>query len=68
MAAANSSAGVLGKMLSVQNLAVAAAAVGQPGSEGALLRKLLPWSLGLLALITVLIVLQSTPVLGWMVP
>lgn len=68
MAAANSSAGVLGKMLSVQNLAVAAAAVGMVGSEGALLRKLLPWSVGLLALITVLIVLQSTPVLGWMVP
>jgi len=68
MAAANSSAGVLGKMLSVQNLAVAAAAVGMVGSEGTMLRKLLPWSLGLLALITGLIVLQSTPVLGWMVP
>lgn len=68
MAAANSSAGVLGKMLSVQNLAVAAAAVGLPGSEGTLLRRLLPWSLGLLALITILIVLQSLPVLGWMVP
>ncbi|UYN82515.1 MAG: L-lactate permease [Microcella sp.] len=68
MAAANSSAGVLGKMLSVQNLAVAAAAVGKVGSEPTLLRRLLPWSLGLLALITLLIVLQSTPVLGWMVP
>jgi len=68
MAAANSSAGVLGKMLSVQNLAVAAAAVGMVGSESTLLRRLLPWSLGLLALITLLIVLQSTPVLGWMVP
>ncbi len=69
MAAANSSAGVLGKMLSVQNLAVAAAAVGMVGSEGTLLRKLLPWSLGLLALITILIVLQSIPgALGWMVP
>ncbi len=69
MAAANSSAGVLGKMLSVQNLAVAAAAVGMSGSEGTLLRRLLPWSLGLLALITLLIVLQSIPAaLGWMVP
>jgi lactate permease len=68
MAAANSSAGVLGKMLSVQNLAVAAAAVGLVGSEGTMLRRLLPWSLGLLALITGLIVLQSTPILGWMVP
>lgn len=69
MAAANSSAGVLGKMLSVQNLAVAAAAVGMVGSEGTLLRKLLPWSVGLLALMTLLIVLQSIPgALGWMVP
>jgi len=68
MAAANSSAGVLGKMLSLQNLAVAAAAVGLQGAESLLFRKLLGWSLGLLVLITVLIVLQSTPVLGWMVP
>ncbi|MBC7443162.1 MAG: L-lactate permease [Ramlibacter sp.] len=68
MAAANSSAGVLGKMLSLQNLAVAAAAVGLEGAESTLFRKLVGWSLGLLALITLLIVLQSTPVLGWMVP
>jgi lactate permease len=68
MAASNSSAGVMGKMLSLQNLAVASAAVGMEGSEGTLFRKLVGWSLGLLALITVLIVLQSTPVLGWMVP
>jgi len=68
MAAANSSAGVLGKMLSLQNLAVAAAAVGLEGSENTLFRKLLPWSLGMLVFITILIVLQSTAVLGWMVP
>lgn len=68
MAASNSSAGVMGKMLSLQNLAVASAAVGVVGSESTLFRKLLPWSLGLLAVITALIVLQSTPVLGWMVP
>ena len=68
MAASNSSAGVMGKMLSLQNLAVASAAVGLDGAEGTLFRKLVGWSLGLLALITVLIFLQSTPVLGWMVP
>ena len=67
MAAANSSAGVLGKMLSLQNLAVASAAVGLEGSENQLFRKLVPWSLGLLALITLLIVLQSSVFL-WMVP
>jgi lactate permease len=58
----------MGKMLSLQNLAVASAAVGLDGSEGTLFRKLIGWSVGLLALITVLILLQSTPVLGWMVP
>jgi len=68
MAAANSSAGVLGKMLSLQNLAVASAAVGLEGSENTLFRKLVPWSLGFLALITLLVVLQSTAALGWMVP
>jgi lactate permease len=47
---------------------VAAAAVGVVGSESALFRRLLGWSLALLAIITLLIVLQSTPILGWMVP
>ncbi|MCC9144440.1 MULTISPECIES: L-lactate permease [unclassified Arthrobacter] len=68
MAAANSSAGVMGKMLSLQNLAIASAAVGLEGAEGTLLRKLIGWSLGLLAFITLLIWLQSTSILGWMVP
>ncbi len=67
MASSNSSAGVLGKMLSLQNLAVAAAAVGQPGSEPTLFRRLLPWSIGLLVLVTVLVLLQTGP-LAWMVP
>ena len=68
MAASNSSAGVLGKMLSLQNLAIAAAAVGLEGAESTLFRKLIGWSLGLLVLMTLLIWLQSTSVLGWMVP
>ncbi len=68
MAASNSSAGVMGKMLSLQNLAVASAAVGLEGAESTLFRKLLGLSLALLAFITVLIFLQSTPILSWMVP
>lgn len=68
MAAANSAAGVMGKMLSVQNLAVAAAAAGMKDGEHVLLRKVIGWSLGLAAFVAVIIVLQSTPVLGWMVP
>jgi lactate permease len=67
MAATNSSAGVMGKMLSPQNLAVAAAAVGMSGQEGDIFRRLIGWSLALLAAFTVLVVLQAT-VLSWMVP
>ncbi|HEX6343443.1 L-lactate permease [Umezawaea sp.] len=68
MAAANSSGGVLGKMISPQNLAIAAAAVGVSGKEGDLFRKVLLWSIGFLALMCALVYLQSTPVLSWMVP
>src|SRR5689334_6610709 len=68
MAAANSSGGVLGKMISPQNLAIAAAAVGLSGREGDVFRKVLGWSLGFLAFMCVLVYLQSTPVLSWMVP
>jgi lactate permease len=68
LAAANSSGGVLGKMLSPQNLAIAAVAVKLEGQEGVLLRKVIGWSLGMLLVLAVLIALQSTPVLGWMLP
>jgi len=68
LAAANSSGGVLGKMISPQNLAIAAAAVGMSGREGDIFRKVLMWSLGFLAFMCVVVLLQSTPVLGWMVP
>src|SRR5204863_7885536 len=44
MAAANSSGGVLGKMISPQNLAIGAAAVGLGGREGDVLRRVLFWS------------------------
>jgi lactate permease len=36
--------------------------------EGDLLRKVLPWSLGFLAIMCVLVYLQSTSVLSWMLP
>jgi len=68
MAGANSSGGVLGKMVSPQNLAIAAAAVGLAGKEGDIFRKVIGWSLFLLALMCVIVWLQSTPVLEWMVP
>jgi lactate permease len=67
MAAANSSGGVLGKMISPQNLAIGAAAVGLAGKEGDLFRKVLGWSLVLILLMCVIVYLQSTAVLEWMV-
>ncbi|WP_030216413.1 L-lactate permease [Streptomyces sp. NRRL WC-3626] len=68
LAAANSSGGVLGKMISPQNLTIACAAVGLAGREGDLLRKVLPWSLGLLLVMCLIVVGQSTAALGWMLP
>jgi lactate permease len=68
LASANSSGGVLGKMISPQNLAIAAAAVGMAGREGEIFRRVLPWSLVFLVGMCVLVFLQSTPVLGWMLP
>jgi lactate permease len=67
LAAANSSGGVLGKMVSPQNLAIGAAAVGLAGQEGDLFRRVLKWSLVLLAVMCVLVYLQTTAVLSWMV-
>jgi lactate permease len=67
LAAANSSGGVLGKMISPQNLAIGAAAVGLAGQEGTLFRRVLGWSLLLLLIMCVIVYLQSTDVLSWMV-
>ncbi|MFI7282855.1 L-lactate permease [Micromonospora chersina] len=68
LAAANSSGGVLGKMISPQNLAIAAGAVGMAGREGEIFRKVFGWSLVLLLFMCVLVALQASPVLSWMVP
>lgn len=68
LAAANSSGGVLGKMISPQNLAIAASAVGLAGREGDIFRRVVGWSLLLLLVMCVLVTLQGTPVLSWMVP
>ena len=53
-------------MISPQNLAIGAAAVGLGGREGELFRRVLGWSIGLLLIMCVLVYLQST-VLSWMV-
>jgi lactate permease len=67
LSAANSSGGVMGKMVSPQNLAIGTAAVGMTGREGDLFRRVLGWSLALLLVLCVLVLLQKTAVLSWMV-
>jgi lactate permease len=68
LVSANTTGGVVGKMISPQNLTIAASATGLDGQESAILRRVLPWSVGLLFILCLLVYLQSTPVLGWMVP
>ncbi len=68
MAATNSSGGVLGKMISPQNLAIAAAAVGMNGKEGDIFRRVVVWSIVFLVVLCALSALQASPVLSWMVP
>jgi len=67
MAATNSSGGMQGKAVAMQNLVLAASAVGLHGREGDILRKVLRWSLSLLLVLCVLAWLQ-TSALSWMVP
>ena len=68
LAAANSSGGVMGKMISPQNLAIGAAAVGLTGKEGDIFRKVIGWSILFTLIMAVFVLLQSTSVLSWMVP
>jgi lactate permease len=68
LVAANTAGGVVGKLISPQNLAIAATSVGMDGQESTILRKVIWWSLGLLLVLCTLVFLQSTPVLGWMLP
>jgi lactate permease len=66
MAATNSSGGVMGKMISPQNLSVGAAGVGAVGREGEIFRRVIAHSLLLTALVGLLAMLQAYA-LPWMV-
>ena len=67
MAATNSSAGVMGKMISPQNLSVGAAGVGAVGREGEIFSKVIIHSLILTTLMGIVAMLQAY-VVPWMVP
>ncbi len=55
-------------MISPRNRTTACAAVGLAGREGDLLRKVLPWSAGLLLIMCRIVLGQSSPVLDRMLP
>ena len=67
MSATNSSGGVMGKMISPQNLSVGAAGVGAVGQEGAILSRVLMHSVVLTTLMGILAMLQAY-VFPWVVP
>ncbi|MGP3973706.1 L-lactate permease [Streptomyces sp. 8N114] len=67
LVAANTSGGVVGKMISPQNLTIAATAVGLLGKEAVLFRKAIGWSALLLLGVCLLVLLQSHA-LAWMLP
>jgi lactate permease len=50
-----------------QNLAIGAAAVGMAGKEGDIFRRVLFLSIALTLVMCVIVYLQSTDVLSWMV-
>ncbi|GAA1676500.1 lactate permease LctP family transporter [Kribbella yunnanensis] len=65
--ATNTSGGVMAKMISPQNLAIGATAIGQSGKEGQLLRMTFWWSV-ILAFVVGLIALLQATLLTWMIP
>ncbi|MCQ9343556.1 L-lactate permease [Corynebacterium sp. 153RC1] len=64
---ANTAGATLGKMMSPQTLAIAANATGMQNGERVIMSEVWKYSLGLLLYLCILVYLQSTPVLGWMV-
>ena len=67
MVASNTSGGVVAKLVSPQNLTIVATAVGLAGRESEILRKVMFWSLGMLAALCLINGLQAT-VFDWMLP
>jgi lactate permease len=66
-AAANSSGGVMGKMIDAQSIVVAGVATGQKGGEGEILRYVFWHSIALACLVGVVVLLQAY-VFPWMIP
>ncbi len=67
LATANSTGGVMGKMVDAQSIVVSAAATQQPGQEGPILRFVF-WHSIILAVLMGLLVLLQAYVWTWMIP
>ena len=67
MLAANTTGGVVGKMISPQSLAIAATSVDMEGKESEILKAVVPWSFAMLVVVCILVFLQ-TNVLSFLVP
>ncbi|MEO7272864.1 MAG: L-lactate permease [Vicinamibacterales bacterium] len=65
--AANSTGGVMGKMIDAQSIVVATAATNQPGQEGQILRFVFWHSIALVTIVGIIVMLQAY-VFTWMVP
>jgi lactate permease len=64
-AAANSSGGVMGKMIDAQSIVVGGVATGQEGEEGSILRYVFFHSIALACLVGVLVVIQAHLITGF---
>ena len=64
---ANSTGGVMGKMIDAQSIVVATASTGQVGQEGRILRFVFWHSVGLVIVMGIIVMLQAY-VFQWMVP
>ena len=65
--AANEIGGGIGKIMSPQNLAIAATAIKEPGSEATLLRKAAPYSISFVVILGVIVLLASRGTLGFVI-
>lgn len=68
LVAGNMAGGTTGTPIALQNLALVSSVKGLSGKDGLLMRRIWPLSITGLTVLAVLVWLQSTSVLGWMVP
>lgn len=68
LVASNTVGGAVGKMIAPQTLAIAAGALAGEVKEADMLRKAVGWSIVLLVILCIMVGLQTTPVLSWMIP